>query len=39
MKYSPTVPNNVYEVQGGAFDGWCVIYSAKQHGYPPHLLT
>ncbi|KAI9571159.1 glycoside hydrolase family 35 protein [Boletus coccyginus] len=22
MKYSPTVPNNVYEFQGGAFDGW-----------------
>lgn len=25
MEYNPTDPNNVYEFQGGAFDGWYVI--------------
>lgn len=24
MEYNPTEPNNVYEFQGGAFDGWYV---------------
>lgn len=34
MEYNPTEPNNVYEFQGGSFDGWCVIYSSVQRVYP-----
>jgi hypothetical protein len=38
LQYNPTEPNNVYEFQGGALDGWYVVYDAVQCAYPPHLL-